>query len=309
MQILIDNKDIYSEFGITILDYTKAFDFAAERENERVWADKSGVDKNLENIKYDSKEFVLSFLVKADNEVQAYNQVKTLVQYMYQKGVFVLSFRDTQKDIREAFICERSNTIVGNINIRAQNSLYISKIGLKDINPNAIRYYTDISEGVASINYEKGQTAVLYWGDGSRDLVSNSGTYTKSDYISDGPVDVFIDLDQDANVVSPITAAFSAIPLSGNKPLQVIFTDESSGTPEIWSWDFGDGTTSDQQNPSHTYQETGAYTVTLQIFNSAGGFDTEEKIDYIVVSDSGGLINDSGDLGLLNDSGDLGIIN
>jgi PKD repeat protein len=71
--------------------------------------------------------------------------------------------------------------------------------------------------------------------------------------------------------------------LSGRLPLQVTFTDQSSGAPTTWSWNFGDGATSTQQNPAHTYQAAGRYTVSLTVTN-AGGSDIETKADYIVVS-------------------------
>ncbi len=51
------------------------------------------------------------------------------------------------------------------------------------------------------------------------------------------------------------------------------FTDISTsdlGTVQSWAWDFGDGTTSTQQNPSHTYPSTGTYTVTLTITDITG---------------------------------------
>jgi PKD repeat protein len=65
-------------------------------------------------------------------------------------------------------------------------------------------------------------------------------------------------------------ASFTATPSSGPAPLNVAFTDTSSGSPTSWSWDFGDGTTSTVQNPSHTYAAPGAYTAKLTVANSAG---------------------------------------
>jgi PKD repeat protein len=64
-------------------------------------------------------------------------------------------------------------------------------------------------------------------------------------------------------VSSPIAAAFTAANAAGVVPLTVTFTDETTGDPDGWSWDFGDGATSTQQNPSHTYGDPGYYTVTL----------------------------------------------
>jgi len=50
--------------------------------------------------------------------------------------------------------------------------------------------------------------------------------------------------------------------------LTVMFNDLSSGSPDIYSWDFGDGTVSNEQNPVHTWQQAGTYSVCLSIFNS-----------------------------------------
>ena len=46
--------------------------------------------------------------------------------------------------------------------------------------------------------------------------------------------------------------------------LTMTFTDASTGATS-WYWDFGDGNTSTEQNPTHTYAEPGTYTVTLLI--------------------------------------------
>lgn len=50
----------------------------------------------------------------------------------------------------------------------------------------------------------------------------------------------------------------------------VNFTDNSVNSPIAWAWNFGDGTTSTQQNPLHIYSETGNYTVCLTVTNSCG---------------------------------------
>ena len=68
----------------------------------------------------------------------------------------------------------------------------------------------------------------------------------------------------------PVSAGFSASPTSGQAPLGVQFTDQSSGPVVSWSWDFGDGASSSAQNPAHTYNNAGSYTVTLTVANSAG---------------------------------------
>lgn len=50
----------------------------------------------------------------------------------------------------------------------------------------------------------------------------------------------------------------------------VTFTDLSTNTPDNWSWDFGDGGTSTEENPVHTYAANGTYNVCLTAGNAAG---------------------------------------
>jgi PKD repeat protein len=72
------------------------------------------------------------------------------------------------------------------------------------------------------------------------------------------------------NAPAPVSASFSANPTSGQAPLAVQFTDQSSGPVTAWNWDFGDGTTSTAQNPSHTYASVGNFTATLTVTGTGG---------------------------------------
>ncbi|MCK4270057.1 MAG: PKD domain-containing protein, partial [Methanogenium sp.] len=76
-------------------------------------------------------------------------------------------------------------------------------------------------------------------------------------------------------------ANFIANVTSGYMPLTVQFTDTSADNPASWLWTFGDGATSSDQNPVHTYTDGGNYTVTLSI---NGGEDTCTRPDYISVT-------------------------
>ena len=64
---------------------------------------------------------------------------------------------------------------------------------------------------------------------------------------------------------------FSAL---NNSPLTVSFTDLSTNNPTAWTWDFGDGNSSNQQNPTHTYANGGQYNVQLSATNGCGNADT-----------------------------------
>ncbi len=100
-----------------------------------------------------------------------------------------------------------------------------------------------------------------------------------------GPITVSFD---DFNVTSPISgtvaiapiANFSAVQTAGT--LAVKFTDTSTGgAATSWFWDFGDGSGSTSQNPTHTYSATGSYQVKLIATNN-GGFTS--KTSTVIVN-------------------------
>lgn len=69
---------------------------------------------------------------------------------------------------------------------------------------------------------------------------------------------------------APPQAGFESNRRVGSAPLTVQFFDASSGRVDSWSWDFGDGATSDLQNPSHVYARPGRYVVSLTVTNANG---------------------------------------
>ena len=85
-------------------------------------------------------------------------------------------------------------------------------------------------------------------------------------------------------------AAFIGTPVSGGAPLDVTFTDQSTNAPATWLWNFGDGNTSNLQNPAHQYTAAGTYSVSLQVTNAAGN-DTETKSAYITVGTTSGALD------------------
>lgn len=80
-----------------------------------------------------------------------------------------------------------------------------------------------------------------------------------------------------------LTADFSADSTSFNFWETVTFTDATSGTPTEWLWDFGDGTFSTLQNPTHLYPAVGTYSVTLKASDTLGGGGSVTKSSYITV--------------------------
>jgi PKD repeat protein len=110
----------------------------------------------------------------------------------------------------------------------------------------------------------------------------DTNTKTKPDYIT---------------VAAPApVAGFSADILVGYPPLIVKFKDESSSYFPIteWLWDFGDGYTSTEQEPEHTFNKVQNYTVSLTVKNQYDISDTETKTNYIKVLEIPVLVDFTG---------------
>lgn len=94
--------------------------------------------------------------------------------------------------------------------------------------------------------------------------------------------DIYLYNLSDTSTSDNIVANFTSNVTLGFAPLTVSFKDVSTGSPISWLWDFGDGTTSTAQNPEHTYNDMGGYTVNLTVNNSVGS-STTSTYGYILV--------------------------
>jgi PKD repeat protein len=138
----------------------------------------------------------------------------------------------------------------------------------------------------------------VFWtwnfGDGTSTNYSNFSQYVKHTYNKAGNYTISLTV-QNARgsntakfssiiVGTPAapTANFTAIPTTGYAPLTVSFTDNSYSFITSRNWNFGDGSTSTQNNTTHTYTKVGNYTVNLTVTNAAG-WTTLSKPNYIIV--------------------------
>ncbi len=80
--------------------------------------------------------------------------------------------------------------------------------------------------------------------------------------------------------------SFRAFPLKGKPPLTINFQNFSGLDTVRYLWDFGDGITSIERNPTHTYSTEGIYTVKLNIITITGAQGATEKSNYISASNS-----------------------
>jgi len=73
----------------------------------------------------------------------------------------------------------------------------------------------------------------------------------------------------------------------------VVFTDHSILNPETWSWEFGDGTTSEEQNPIHRYSTNGTFSPKLTITNSYGSSEYSSEPIEVILPEILQAINDT----------------
>jgi uncharacterized repeat protein (TIGR01451 family) len=83
-----------------------------------------------------------------------------------------------------------------------------------------------------------------------------------------------------------LTASFIASPTAGPASLLVNFTGSASGgvPPYTWAWTFGDTGTAAVQNPVHTYDTPGTYTVNLTVTDASGANAVAEPVDIVVTA-------------------------
>jgi PKD repeat protein len=124
--------------------------------------------------------------------------------------------------------------------------------------------------GVAALYLEanpaatSGEVAAALLGATTKGIVQDALS-SHADLLFSGFIEV---QDPDPGNARPV-ATFEA----GCTGLECTFTDESTdadGSVAAWDWDFGDGSTSTAQNPTHTYESGGSYTVTLIVHDDLG---------------------------------------
>jgi PKD repeat protein len=119
------------------------------------------------------------------------------------------------------------------------------------------------------------QNPVHIYGDGGEYLVNLTIAGDSGDCSSS--VEMMIKVGYDS-IPEGCQAWFFYYPTDVPNSLQ--FIDESWGDPTSWAWDFGDGNTSDEQNPLHIYDDLGEYLVTLTI-SSDTCTSTYEEIVWV----------------------------
>jgi PKD repeat protein len=88
---------------------------------------------------------------------------------------------------------------------------------------------------------------------------------------------------QEVRFLSP-KPLFRAYPRKGKPGLSVRFQNFTTGHVIRYFWDFGDGSTSLEKSPAHTYSAEGQYTVKLNVITSTGAQGVQTKKNYITIN-------------------------
>ena len=147
-----------------------------------------------------------------------------------------------------------------------------------------------VNEFILKSNVKDASTYQWYKGNDAIDGATNYQYYVKTDEEYAGIYYCHTDKGDSRKITlkkvnATLSAAFTSDVTSGRVPLTVKFTDQSTGNPTSWSWDFGDGSSSMEQNPTHKYESAGDYTVALTVSDGASS-DTVTKASYITVNSS-----------------------
>lgn len=166
--------------------------------------------------------------------------------------------------------------------------------------PNAAFSFTEVCQGITT-QFTNQSTAtipdtILTWNwnfdDGSNAATLQNPTHT---YSSFGVYEVRLIVTTVSGLrdtvineveVHPVPdVSITASPFTGCQPLTIDFTSNTNidtGSVTAWSWDFDDGNTSTQQNPTHTYWELFIHTVHLTVTSNKGCTDSATRDIFVL---------------------------
>lgn len=192
--------------------------------------------------------------------------------------------------------CQTTCTVPVNIIIAPDvNALFSGNITAQGCGNGTVDFVDQSNGGVIQWTWD--------FGDGNTSQTQNpTHNYTAPGYYdvtliaSNGVIDDTLVLPNFIYIPPPPVAQFSVLDSIQCEPYIFRFLDQSSGGVTQWAWDFGDGTTSNLQNPSHTYTAPGTYSVSLTVTNADGCTSTSSKnnfIQYLPQPEAGFFTNDT----------------
>jgi PKD repeat protein len=144
-------------------------------------------------------------------------------------------------------------------------------------------YGIDVTNAALGLDFPQG---VFIAHDGSDEAGSSNYKLVPWNDISAGAEpELTIDTSWDPRLVGlPPVAAFAANSRMGSAPLTIQFSEQAFGVRSSWLWDFGDGDSSSEANPSRTYRAEGQYAVNLTVSNAFGSDAASKTVTISVGS-------------------------
>jgi gliding motility-associated-like protein len=206
---------------------------------------------------------------------------------------FQFSFNRVAADIAVQFFLDTKNLANCNSTVTSQN-LTIPKKDNMNVSFTASPASQSLpASTVTLVNGTNAGAWTYLWdfGDGTTSTDPNVGTHTYATYgtyiikltVSNT---ICVQSQSQQVIILPIPPQvdFSYTPQSGCEPLTVQFTNLTKfADPSTYAWDFGDGGTSHDSDPTHTYTHYGNFSVSLSASNIAGKTVTETKLSAIDV--------------------------
>lgn len=251
---------IYSDFALPIAD------FSADKTTTGVNGAVNFTDLSLNNPSTWHWDFGDGNTSTDKNPVHIYNSINT-----YSVILTVTNFDGFDTITKNNYIVVNNSPVV---DFQADQT-YIAV--------NSVVYFTDNSINTPTVwnwDFGDGNTSTLQNPDHSYAIEGNFNVSLIAGN-ADG-TDILIK-ENYIEVVSTPAASFTSDKVIVGKGGLINFIDNSQNSPTSWEWDFGDGNSSTEQNPSNTYTAIGTYSLSLTASNIAGT-DTHNEPNYILVN-------------------------
>jgi PKD repeat protein len=219
----------------------------------------------------DKDGIIKSFVTDFGDGTTSYKMNPT---HTYSAGTYKISVAVTDNEGAKAF--QNITIVIKNKEPTASSSADITS----GIAPLTVSFQGSGTDSDGTINS-------YHWdfGDGETKTMQNpahtfkkSGTYIITLTVTDNNGGTSTNMNT-ITVISnnPPAASVKSSKSNGEAPLTISFSGSGSdtdGTIASYYWDFGDGSTSNEKNPSHKYSTVGTYTVTLTVTDDKGGIGT-----------------------------------
>jgi PKD repeat protein len=270
----IQNR-IFNPFGMTNT-YISGCDTVTIDSINGIWTTNSGYANNMSYLRYFSTSGPNRGLISKSEHVARF------YRSLFQGNLLSASVMDSIRKIIPA--SEQNLGALGNYACVANTTIFAG-------------YNTDITR----IIFNSGDTVFLY-GKGGNGM---NGSYTvhwpEKDWtlslvqndrsvVIPSQFHLSLDLLCYLNGIDSVAVPVTQLPVADfnfvqDSNLTYSFTDASTNNPDSWSWEFGDGNSSGDQNPVHTYASDGQYNVRLIVSNSAGSDTVEKSVTVTVIND------------------------